>query len=91
MAGLDPDLGAARPRGHARCVAIGQAQDDVLRLRGDQAALLPALSWRRYLEDLSEWPFQMSTVARWTLYLLIPPFTWVGAALIEIAVSAIVG
>ena len=38
---------------------------------------------RNYLQSCPEWPFRLTTIARWSLYLLIPPLTWVGAALIE--------
>jgi uncharacterized membrane protein len=66
--------------------AIDAVQDqiDQLRDRGASIAeLQPHLTHRDYLEHLSEWPFKVSTLARWSLYLLIPPMTWVGAALIE--------
>jgi hypothetical protein len=65
-----------------------QQQIDTTRQQSSNLALLqPLLAHRECLDGLSEWPFQVSTLARWSLYLLIPPLTWVGAALIEKAVD----
>lgn len=47
------------------------------------SATLPLLGYRRELEGLSEWPFDVGVMTRLGLYLIIPPLTWVGAALIE--------
>lgn len=55
------------------------------------ATLQPLLSHRQYLVGLSEWPFNVSTLVRWGLYLIIPPLTWVGAALMENAIDQFVG
>lgn len=52
----------------------------------DQASLAriaPLLSYRRELQGVSEWPFDVGVMTRLLLYLIIPPLTWVGAALIE--------
>ncbi len=54
------------------------------------STLQPLLSHRDYLQSVPEWPFSLSTVGRWTLYLIIPPVTWVLAALIEIVVDGMV-
>lgn len=50
--------------------------------------LAPLLTYRRELRELSEWPFDFGVLTRLGLYLIIPPFTWVGAALIENVVDA---
>ncbi|MEQ8857652.1 MAG: hypothetical protein RIC56_03315 [Pseudomonadales bacterium] len=47
------------------------------------AALAPLLAYRREVQQISDWPFDLGVVARLCLYLIIPPLTWVGAALIE--------
>jgi hypothetical protein len=52
------------------------------------ARLAPLLSYRREILDVSEWPFDLGTMTRLGLYLIIPPLTWVGAALIERLVDA---
>ena len=55
--------------------------------RNDYATLQPMLTYRREVNDAPEWPFDTSVVGRLLLYLIIPPLTWVGAALIEILVD----
>ncbi len=52
------------------------------------AALTPLLAYRREVLQAPEWPFDVSVVARLLLYLIIPPLTWVGAALIENVVES---
>jgi hypothetical protein len=41
------------------------------------------LAYRREINGVSEWPFDLGAMSRLGLYLIIPPLTWVGAALIE--------
>ena len=45
--------------------------------------LSPLLGYRRELLQASTWPFDSSNVTRLLFYLVIPPLTWAGAALIE--------
>lgn len=47
------------------------------------AELNPLLAYRREIQSVSEWPFDLGVMTRLALYLVIPPLTWVGAALIE--------
>ena len=35
------------------------------------------------IEDLRNWPFESSTLIRFTLYLLIPLGSWLGGAFVE--------
>ncbi|MFV2089983.1 MAG: hypothetical protein ACC642_04960, partial [Pseudomonadales bacterium] len=51
-------------------------------------SLNPLLIYRREITQMSEWPFDTSVMGRLALYLIIPPLTWVGAALIENLVDA---
>lgn len=51
-------------------------------------ALQPLLTYRREVGDAPEWPFDTSVMGRLALYLIIPPLTWVGAALIEILIDS---
>lgn len=51
--------------------------------------LLPLLAFRREVALVSEWPFDPGVLARLGFYLIIPPLTWVGAALIENVVDAL--
>ena len=52
------------------------------------ARLNPLLIYRREVATVSEWPFNTSIMTRLGFYLIIPPLTWVGAALIENLVDA---
>lgn len=45
--------------------------------------IMPLLSYQRELNQMSTWPIDMGSMSRLSLYLIIPPLTWVGAALIE--------
>jgi hypothetical protein len=45
--------------------------------------LAPLLTYRREITEVSTWPFDVGNVTRLLLYLIIPPLTWVAAALIE--------
>lgn len=51
--------------------------------------LVPLLAYRREVAQAPEWPFDVGVLARLGLYLIIPPLTWVGAALIENVVDAL--
>lgn len=46
-------------------------------------ALEPLLGYRREITRASTWPFDSSNVTRLLFYMIIPPLTWAGAALIE--------
>jgi hypothetical protein len=50
---------------------------------GAIAILGPLLAWRREIKALPDWPFDMGIVGRLAFYLIIPPMTWVAAALIQ--------
>jgi hypothetical protein len=52
--------------------------------------LQPLLIYRNEIQQVPEWPFDSVAIARLMLYLIIPPLTWVGAALIEILVDSLV-
>jgi hypothetical protein len=49
------------------------------------------LQLRREVQDASAWPFDGSNLMKIIFYLLLPPLTWVGAALVENVVNAVVG
>ena len=70
----------------AKHAALNGVREEIERARAmdlPRGELVAILGYREYLERCSEWPFRTSSVVRWSLYLLIPPLTWVGAALIE--------
>lgn len=54
-------------------------------------ALAPLLTYRREVSAVPEWPFDLSIVARFGLYLVIVPLSWIGAALIEKIVDTFLG
>lgn len=51
--------------------------------------LNPLLNYRREISQVSTWPFDMGNMTRFAFYLIIPPLTWAGAALIENAVDSL--
>lgn len=69
---INRQLGHVRPQSST---AIDNAEqlDEVNRL----------LLYRREIQQVSEWPFDMPALTRLGLYLILPPLTWVAAALIE--------
>lgn len=52
--------------------------------------LTRVLNYRREIRQASEWPFDIPVLIRLSLYLILPPLTWVGAALIENVVNAFI-
>jgi len=55
------------------------------------ADLVPILAFRDYVRALPEWPFNLGLLGRWLFYIVIPPLTWVLAALMENFIDAMVG
>ena len=83
---------------HKRLMAMKRAELDLVAMNieaesgkgtspaGDFVLLqriMPLLSYQRELNQMSTWPIDMGSMSRLSLYLIIPPLTWVGAALIE--------
>ena len=52
-------------------------------------ALASLLVYRREIMMVSTWPFDLGNIAKLSFYMIIPPLTWVAAALIENLVDAI--
>jgi hypothetical protein len=48
------------------------------------------LDFRDHIQRVPDWPVDVGAVSRLLLYLIIPPLTWVGAALIENLVDRLV-
>ena len=59
---------------------INQVSSTPLR---DMPNLATLLTFRREVASVAEWPLDISVLARFSLYLVIVPLTWIGAALIE--------
>ncbi len=78
---------------------LARVQEEIDSRRQDQPqaswhtleAVAPLLTYRREIDSVPEWPFDFSIMARFGLYLVIVPLTWIGAALIEILVELFVG
>ena len=49
------------------------------------------LERRAHLRGVHTWPMDLRGVSRVAFYLVIPPLAWVGAALVEILVMALLG
>ncbi len=63
-------------------------------IRGTAAsgpALDELLAWRGLVESVREWPFDASTFTRLVLYLGIPLGSWLGGAMVERLVNAVLG
>ena len=85
---LIPTLPVRRRIIQQKQVSLQQINAEILATRQgelkEQAEQLQSLlNYRREIEQVSEWPLDLGVAIRLVLYLLIPPLTWVGAALIE--------
>jgi hypothetical protein len=47
------------------------------------------LDHRQHVQRVSDWPLDIGALSQLAFYLIIPPLTWVGAALIENVVDAL--
>ena len=52
-------------------------------------AINSLLDHRAHLQSVPDWPIDVGSIGRLAFYLIIPPLTWVGAALIENLVDVI--
>ncbi len=57
--------------------------------RAQSAGLADLLAYRAAIEAVREWPFDAPTVLRFALYLVIPLGSWLGGALVERALEAL--
>jgi hypothetical protein len=57
---------------------------------GNLNTVLPLLHYRREIAQASTWPFDLGNLTTFAFYLIIPPLTWVGAALIENLVNVLI-
>jgi hypothetical protein len=78
---------------HAELESLDQAIAGASRdLDEDSTQRLNALLDRRaYVSEQHGWPMDLRTVSRAAFYVVIPPLAWVGAALVERAVEALIG
>jgi hypothetical protein len=93
--GLHEQLRAAKRAELARVTAAlrgerGALDGSVLRA-GGELPVADLLAWRRFVESVPEWPIDVSTLSRFALYVGIPLFSWIGAALVERMLDAAIG
>ena len=61
-----------------------KASRDVLKTgSGEGRSIADTLAYQTMINDLRNWPFDNSTLFRFTLYLLIPLGSWLGGAFVE--------
>lgn len=60
-----------------------------LRSDGERSRLAELVTLRREIEASTSWPIDLPVMRHLGVYLILPPLTWVGAALIENAVEAL--
>ena len=57
--------------------------------RGQEPSLADLVAYRSLVESAREWPFDASTFLRFALYLTIPLGSWLGGAVAERALDAV--
>lgn len=50
---------------------------------GEQKSITEIMAYRTMIENIRNWPFDNSTLVRFTVYLLIPLGSWLGGAFVE--------
>ncbi len=84
-----PLLPIHRAIASAKATEIARLNDEIAAtasFRGDPGyltRLAPLLVYRREIEAAHEWPFDTGSSSRLAFYLLIPPITWIVAAVIQ--------
>jgi hypothetical protein len=68
---------------------IRTAESAAIEGRGESDHLPGLLALEARFEAVREWPFDVSVVSRFLLYLVIPLGSWAGAALVEHAVNVL--
>jgi hypothetical protein len=89
LLGVHRRIGAEKRAELARIHAAARAERDAL-LAGGAGARLPALlALRGQVTEVREWPVDLSTLVRLLLYLAIGLGSWVGAALVDVGIEAL--
>ena len=90
LRGLRDSIRRAKQRELAWCheqirrAREGSARDSTL-------SLADLVAYRGLVEAVREWPLDAPTLRRFALYLVIPLASWLGGALVERMVDAVVG
>jgi hypothetical protein len=89
LLGVHRRIRAAKHQELERIHAAARAERDAL-LAGGPGTRLPALlALRSQVADVREWPVDLSTLMRLLLYLGIGLGSWVGAALVDVVIEAV--
>jgi hypothetical protein len=99
---LGPVLGIRRQIVKAKQKELGWCDDNIERARDQfKNNEIPTsdsppqfgelIVYRQYVDNLSEWPFDVSTLLRLLLYSLIPLGSWLGGAMVERTVDTFLG
>jgi len=59
------------------------ARDELKSGAGSRQSIAEITAYRTLIEDIRNWPFDNSTLIRFSLYLLIPLGSWLGGAFVE--------
>jgi hypothetical protein len=94
LAGVHRRIRAAKQAELARIHARARADRDALLAGGagaaEAAARLPALlALRAQVSDVREWPVDLPTFARLAGFVAIGLASWVGAALVDVAIETV--
>lgn len=73
--------------------AIRQAREGLLDAPPGRESprLANLIAYRSLVEDVREWPFDVSTLLRFTLYVMLGVGSWLGAALVERVLGRVLG
>ena len=74
----------------AQILVLRPNSDSALEDLTSMSNLNQLLLYRREIRQLSEWPFDVPALTRLAFYLVLPPLTWVAAALIENVVNTLI-
>jgi hypothetical protein len=95
MRGVHERLRAAKRDELARVNAAIRGDAGALRgsLLGqrERLSLADLLAWRAFVEEIPEWPIDVSTVGRFAVYVGIPLLGWIGAALVQHLLESALG
>jgi len=88
-----PTWGARQALRGAKLAELGRVREQIRDAREarDDIRLPGLLAWEARVESAPEWPIDARSLRLTGLYVLIPVFSWVGGALVERVVDAVVG
>ena len=95
MRGVHERLRAAKRDELARVNAAIRGEAGALRgsplASRERLSLADLLAWRAFVEEVPEWPIDLSTLGRFAAYVGIPLLGWVGAALVQHVLESALG